>query len=78
LGEISNFYQEIVDYHKSTFDPNNIRDVIDSYILEIQNAKEEGRQERLFDGKDGGQIPPFSFVILIASAKPIISQCDNR
>ena len=38
--------------HKSTFDPNNIRDVIDSYILEIQTAKEEGRSERLFDGKD--------------------------
>lgn len=52
LSEISNFYQEIVDFHKSTFDANNIRDVIDSYILEIQNAKEEGRQDSLFDGKD--------------------------
>lgn len=52
LDEISQFYKEIVDFHKSTFDPNNIRDVIDSYILEIQTAKEEGRSERLFDGKD--------------------------
>lgn len=52
LQEISGFYQEIVDYHKSSFDPNNIRDVIDSYILEIQKAKEEGRSEQLFDGKD--------------------------
>lgn len=52
MREISGFYQEIVDYHKSSFDPNNIRDVIDSYILEIQNAKEEGRSEQLFDGKD--------------------------
>lgn len=26
--------------------------MIDSYILEIQNAKAEGRGERLFDGKD--------------------------
>lgn len=52
MDEISQFYKEIVDFHKSTFDPNNIRDVIDSYILEIQTAKEEGRSERLFDGKD--------------------------
>ena len=55
MNEISHFYQEIVDFHKSTFDPNNIRDVIDSYILEIQTAKEEGRQDSLFDGKDGGK-----------------------
>ena len=55
MSEISNFYQEIVDFHKSTFDANNIRDVIDSYILEIQNAKEEGRQDSLFDGKDAGE-----------------------
>ncbi|KAK4004618.1 cytochrome P450 18a1 [Daphnia magna] len=53
FGEISNFYQEIVDDHKRSFDANNIRDIIDGYILEIQNAKEEGRSEQLFNGKNG-------------------------
>ena len=53
LQETNSFYKEIVDFHKSSFDANNIRDVIDSYILEIQNAKEEGRNEQLFAGKDG-------------------------
>jgi 26-hydroxylase len=53
LKEISGFYQSIVDEHKKSFDPNNIRDIIDGYILEIQNAKEEGRSEKLFNGKNG-------------------------
>ena len=53
MKEISRFYQDIVEEHKTTFDPNNIRDIIDGYILEIQNAKEEGRGEKLFNGKNG-------------------------
>ena len=52
MNEIGSFYKEIIQEHKKTFDPNNIRDVIDSYLLEIQTAEDEGRSERLFDGKD--------------------------
>ncbi|XP_077292942.1 cytochrome P450 18a1 [Arctopsyche grandis] len=49
------FYQEVIDEHKATFDPNNIRDLIDTYLAEIQKAKEEGRDEQLFEGKDHEQ-----------------------
>lgn len=49
------FYQEVIDEHKATFDPNNIRDLIDTYLAEIQKAKEEGRDEQLFEGKDHGK-----------------------
>lgn len=49
---MQDFYKEIVDEHKKTFDPNNIRDLVDTYILEIELAKNEGREEFLFGGKD--------------------------
>ncbi|KAJ9590643.1 hypothetical protein L9F63_016314 [Diploptera punctata] len=49
--EMSEFFQETVDNHRATFDPSNIRDLIDTYLAEIQNAKEEGRGETLFEGK---------------------------
>ncbi len=55
MDEVGHFFQNIVDEHKSSFDPHNIRDVIDSYILEIHNAKEEGHLESLFNGKDAGR-----------------------
>ncbi|XP_066995612.2 cytochrome P450 18a1 [Anabrus simplex] len=48
--EMGAFFQETLDEHRETFDPCNIRDLIDTYLLEIQHAKEEERQ--LFDGKD--------------------------
>ncbi|KAF4524243.1 hypothetical protein B566_EDAN008789 [Ephemera danica] len=49
--EMSAFFQEIVDSHHDSFDPENIRDIVDSYISEINCAKEEGREEQLFEGK---------------------------
>ena len=49
---MQNFYKEIVDEHKRTFDPGNIRDLVDTYLLEIDLAKREGREEFLFGGKD--------------------------
>jgi len=51
---MSNFFHEIVEQHKATFDPHKIRDVVDTYISEIQAAKEEGRFDELFEGKDPG------------------------
>lgn len=60
--DIFKFFQEVIDEHKSTFDPNNIRDLIDTYLAEIQKAKEEGRDEQLFDGKDHGKYNiPYTF-----------------
>lgn len=53
--EMFNFYQEVIDEHRRTFDPSNIRDLVDTYIAEIQKAKEEGRDGELFEGKDHGE-----------------------
>lgn len=50
--EIFEFYREVIKDHKSTFDPNNIRDLVDYYIEEIEKAKIEGRENDLFEGKD--------------------------
>ncbi|XP_046390470.1 cytochrome P450 18a1 [Ischnura elegans] len=50
--EMAEFFQETVDGHRRTFDPDNIRDIVDTYLLEIQKAKAEGRSDLLFDGKN--------------------------
>jgi len=52
MGE---FFQETIDNHRATFDPSNIRDLVDMYLAEIQRAKEEGTGEALFEGKDHGE-----------------------
>jgi non-homologous end joining protein Ku len=52
MGE---FFQETIDNHRATFDPSNIRDLIDTYLAEIQSEKEEGRGESLFEGRDHGE-----------------------
>ena len=49
---MTEFYKEIVQSHKDTFDPNNLRDLVDTYLFEIEQAKEEGREEFLFEGKN--------------------------
>lgn len=48
------FYREVIDEHKRTFDPENIRDLIDTYLAEIEKAKIEGRE--LFDGRNHGKL----------------------
>ncbi|XP_055909303.1 cytochrome P450 18a1 [Eupeodes corollae] len=50
--EMQRFYRDVIDDHKGTYDAGNIRDLIDVYIAEIENAKLEGRDGELFDGKD--------------------------
>ncbi|CAG7828195.1 unnamed protein product [Allacma fusca] len=50
--EMQEFFKEIVDLHKATFDPNNIRDMVDTYLLEIELARKDQRFELLFEGKD--------------------------
>lgn len=51
---MSGFFQEQLEEHRRTFDRNNIRDIIDSYLLEIQMAKESGTADYLFEGRDHG------------------------
>lgn len=46
------FYKEIVQKHKDTFERDNIRDLVDAYLYEIEDAKKEGRADQLFEGKD--------------------------
>ncbi|KAL1140657.1 hypothetical protein AAG570_000587 [Ranatra chinensis] len=50
--EMAEFFQETVDSHRETFDSSNIRDLIDHYLLEIQEAKAAGYAGDLFEGKD--------------------------
>uniref|UniRef100_U5EUU5 Putative cytochrome n=1 Tax=Corethrella appendiculata TaxID=1370023 RepID=U5EUU5_9DIPT len=50
--EMFDFYREVINDHKLKFDSNNIRDLIDTYLDEINKAKLEGRDEELFAGKD--------------------------
>nr|AGI92302.1 cytochrome P450 CYP18A1 [Laodelphax striatellus] len=51
-SEMAEFFQKTVDWHRDTFDPSNIRDMTDNYLLEIREAKAEGREGELFEGKD--------------------------
>ncbi|EFN88284.1 cytochrome P450 18a1 [Harpegnathos saltator] len=48
--EMADFFQRIIEEHKVTFNKDNIRDLVDSYLLEIVRAKKEERE--LFQGKD--------------------------
>jgi 26-hydroxylase len=52
---MAEFFQETVDNHRETFDPDNMRDLIDTYIQEIDLSKKEGRDTMLFEGKNHGK-----------------------
>lgn len=51
-GEMFAFYKRIIDEHRATFDRNNIRDLVDTYLLEIENAKLSDSEGELFEGMD--------------------------
>jgi hypothetical protein len=61
MGE---FFQETIDNHRATFDPSNIRDLIDTYLAEIQLEKEAGRGESLFEGRDHGESFIFKYIFI--------------
>lgn len=50
--EMAAFFQETVDAHRASFDSSNMRDLIDNYLMEIEDAKATGREEELFQGKE--------------------------
>ncbi|XP_038045429.1 cytochrome P450 2U1-like [Patiria miniata] len=41
--EIRNFIQEIVQEHEESFDPNDLRDIIDMYLVEIEQQEKNGK-----------------------------------
>ncbi|KAH8314788.1 hypothetical protein KR074_010792 [Drosophila pseudoananassae] len=51
-AEMQRFYQDVIDDHKKSFDPQNVRDLVDFYLCEIEKAKAEGTDAELFDGKN--------------------------
>ncbi|CAH0701907.1 unnamed protein product [Spodoptera exigua] len=50
--EMFAFYQTLIDEHRETLDVDNVRDLIDVYLIEIEKAKTEGRAGELFEGRD--------------------------
>ncbi|XP_063703252.1 cytochrome P450 18a1 [Culicoides brevitarsis] len=50
--EMFSFYRDVIEQHRNTFDPNNLRDLVDTYLYEIKKAKEDGCEQELFDGRD--------------------------
>lgn len=48
--EMFKFYKEVIDNHRETFDGENIRDLVDAYLMEIENAKRTNTE--LFEGND--------------------------
>ncbi|XP_045473904.1 cytochrome P450 18a1 [Harmonia axyridis] len=51
-NEMGLFLQETIDEHRRTFNRDNIRDILDTYLLEIAKASDEGTEDCLFQGKD--------------------------
>lgn len=53
--EMFDFYRDVLEEHRATFDPNVSRDLVDTYLLELKRAKEDGTESEMFDGKDCGK-----------------------
>lgn len=53
--EMFDFYRKVINDHRDTLDRDNVRDLVDMYLCEIEQAKEEGREGELFEGKDHGK-----------------------
>lgn len=50
--EIAGYFQDIIEEHRNTFDPNCIRDLVDAYLLEIKHAQDADTMDQLFEGMD--------------------------
>ncbi|BES97556.1 cytochrome P450 [Nesidiocoris tenuis] len=51
-SEMAEFFQETVDSHRNSFDSGHMRDLVDNYLLEIEDAKSGGYERDLFEGKE--------------------------
>lgn len=66
-AEMAKFLQTTVNQHKETFEEDKkARDILDTYLLEIQQAKNEDREDELFQGKNHGK-KKIDFFLLIFS-----------
>ncbi|PIK53304.1 putative cytochrome P450 2J6 [Apostichopus japonicus] len=55
--EFINFFQNIINDHKSKFDENNINDVIDAYMLEMRSSEVNGSPDpEVFNEKNLGAL----------------------
>lgn len=54
--EMADFLQETIEEHRRNFDPSNLRDLLDTYLFEIQKATEAGTDSDLFEGRDHGKL----------------------
>lgn len=46
--ETSEFFKKIADEHRQTLDPENIRDIVDAYLVQQDEALAEGKKETYF------------------------------
>lgn len=46
--ETSEFFKRIADEHRRTLDPENIRDIVDAYLIQQDVALSEGKKETYF------------------------------
>ncbi|KYM93624.1 PREDICTED: cytochrome P450 18a1 [Cyphomyrmex costatus] len=51
-SEMADFFQEVINEHKTAYDKNNINDILDAYLYEIEKAEEKNQEDQLFDGKN--------------------------
>ncbi|XP_018310095.1 cytochrome P450 18a1 isoform X2 [Mycetomoellerius zeteki] len=51
-SEMAEFFQEVINQHRASYNENNINDILDAYLYEIQKATDENREDQLFEGKD--------------------------
>lgn len=49
---MSQFFQETVDSHRVSYNSSNIRDLIDTYLQEIEEKAENGSDSPIFNGKN--------------------------
>lgn len=50
--EMLTFVQYIIEEHKEALDSSKPRDLVDSYLLEMEKAKEVGNVDQVFTGRD--------------------------
>jgi len=53
--EMAEFFQKIINQHKITYNEDNIRDIVDTYLYKIEEAKRENRDDQFFQGKNNGK-----------------------
>ena len=56
--------QEAVEEHQKVFDPDNPRDLIDEYLLDLKNKKRENEKFLRIGGKWNWKLNVFVIIVL--------------